>query len=490
MRRSPARGSRQPVTFGKSAAEPTASTPAPVTEQSVLQTWRELAGIAWPIMLSGLVTLVISSNDSVLLAHASPRVLASVIAASSIHAIAAMSVSGLVSAAQILISRATGAGRRDHAARASEAALWLGLWVGTAAAVLVTAIGPLVLAVLSGPAVDAGFARAYLFITVLALPFTGLTGAMRARVSGLGATRGLLVASITAAAVDVAASLILNALIGPFGVAVGTVLGTASGAAVFAVLIARSRRPAGAGLFVPAPRLRSLLIAHPAQVRQLLGLGWPEAIFFAASAGSGLVVTFLLAPFSPTALSASRFLEIAASMVVFTILVSISTASLTLLGRAAGAEAPDQWAMVWRRTAAFTLTIAALITVTGPLILPPLLRVIAGEEIAAAAQTVVWLAFAQTLFMALQVALVAGLRSLKDTRGPMLAGLIAEYVVFLPLGWYLTRHLELELLGVFLTHIAYWLAALAVCSSRLRPAFRRWQAELTAGTPPPLSKGP
>lgn len=58
---------------------------------------------------------------------------------------------------------------------------------------------------------------------------------------------------------------------------------------------------------------------------------------------------------------------------------------------------------------------------------------------------------------------------------------------FLPLGWYLTRHLELELLGVFLTHIAYWLAALAGCCSRLRPAFRRWQAELTAGTPPPQS---
>lgn len=436
--------------------------------KQLLRTWRELFAIAWPIALSGLVTLTISSNDAVLLGSASASVLASVVASSSLQSILAMSVAGLVSSAQILIARAAGAGRRDHAARASSTAIWAGVWIGTAAAVVVAAAGPPVLSLLGGAAIDPVFASRYLQITLLALPFVGLTSALRARVSGLGATRGLFAASAASAAVDILASLTLNALIGPFGVALGTLIGTVSGAAVFLWLVRRSTSAE-----IPPPQLRMLLVVSPRALRSLLALGWPEAVFFAASAGAGLVVTWLLSPFSPTLLSAARFLEIASVMVVFTILSSVGAAATTLLGRAAGAADADQWKHVWRSTTAFTLGIGALAILLGPFALPPLLRQITQPQIAAAAQTVVWLAFAQALIMAVQVAMTAGLRSLKDTRGPMAAAIIAEYAVFLPLGWLLTRHYELGLTGVFITHLAYWASALLVCAVRLLPRWRR-----------------
>lgn len=96
--------------------------------QRFAATVRELWQIGWPVMLSGLVSLFISSNDAILLVGSSDQVLSSGVAASSLQSVATMVVTGLVGASQVLISRAMGAGRRDHAARNGDAGLWLGLW--------------------------------------------------------------------------------------------------------------------------------------------------------------------------------------------------------------------------------------------------------------------------------------------------------------------------------------------------------------------------
>lgn len=451
---------------------------------SMLKTVRELWTIAWPVILSGLVTLLISGNDAVLLVGSSDRTLSSVVAASSVQTVAAMMVAGLVSSAQVLIARASGAGRRDHAARSADAALWLGVWGGVAGMLLLLLAGPLVLGVVAGAAVDGELAARYLGVTVTALPFAGLLAAMRARLAGLGRTRGLFIASAAAAVTDIGGSLLLNALIGPFGVALGTVAASIVGAAVVTFAGTRAGRSPNGSLALRAPNWRGLLRRPGAALRPVLALGWPEAVLFGANAGAGFVVVWLLSSAAPSQLAASRFLDLATSTIVYTVLAGFGTAAATLLGRAAGAQHLRRFAEVGRHAFVTTGSVAVIALLSGPWLLLGVLELAASDSVVAAAEPVVWIAFAQSPLMAVYVVLTASLRALKDTRSPMFASLISEYVVFLPLGLVLTRLVDWALLGVFLAHLAFWCAATAICVLRLRGRLRELRGTDAAAVQP------
>ncbi|MGY5765360.1 TfuA-like protein [Brachybacterium sp. DNPG3] len=467
-----------------SPADPRPAEERPVegrpAEQRLAATVRALSAIAWPVILSGLVTLFISGNDTILLAGASDRVLASAVASSSVHAVAAMVVAGLVGAGQVLISRAMGAGCRDHAARAADTGLWVGLWAGAATAILLALLGPFLLSALAGPAIDGAFASTYLSITLIALPCIGISSALRARCAGLGRARGLLVAAACAAVVDVGAAISLNLLLGPFGVAIGTVLGSATNMLIL-LLIAVRRLPASTG--VRGPRAASFVRVDRTALRALLALGWPEAILYGASSGAAVVATWLLSAGPSAELAASRFLELTIGSIVFTVLAGFGTAATTLLGRAAGAEDHQGFRRVLRHSLLLTLSIGALVLALGLVGYLPLLRLIAPETVVAASAGVVGLALAQIPLMALHVPITSALRTLKDTRGPMIASLVAEYAVFLPLGWFLTRILPLGLTGVFIDHLVFWAVSVLIIAVRLRPRYRALGAAVAAPRP-------
>lgn len=429
-----------------------------------LRTMRDLWPIAWPVILSGLVTLFINGNDAVLLVGSSDKVLASAVAASAVQFVAAMVVTGLVGASQVLISRAIGSGRRDTAARRADAGLWLGMWGGTGAGVLLVLSGPVLLWLLSGPAIDGDFARAYLTVTVAALPFVGLGSALRARLAGLAQARGLLFASSAAAAVDVAVAIVLNHMMGPFGVAIGTVAGAIANVLVLAWFAVR-RLPESTG--VRAPRATAVVRVGRGDLRDLLALGWPEAILYGASSGAAVVVAWLLSDGPPADLAASRILELTTSSIAWIVLTGIGTAATTHLGRSLGGGDLPAFRRILRHTLMVTLTVAAGIVVLGLFCYIPVLGLFAPPDVRAASVPVVWLAFAQVPLMALHVPVTAAVRSMKDTRTPMIASLIAEYAVFLPLGWILTRVAVLGLTGVFIAHLVFWVVSVLIVGIRL-----------------------
>ena len=434
------------------------------TTRTRFRTVRDLWQIGWPVILSGLVTLFISGNDAVLLVGSLDEVLSSAVAASSIQSVAAMVVTGLVGASQVLISRATGSGRHDDAAHSGDAGLWLGLWAGVGAAVLLMIAGPTLLSFLSGSAIDASFAHAYLTITLFALPCAGVGSALRSRLAGLGQGRGLFVASVCAAVADVAAAIVRNLGIGPSGVAIGTVIGSLFNALVLAWFAVR-RLPESTG--VPAPRASALVRVHRRDLKDLLTLGWPEAILYGASSGAAVVVTWLLSVGPPADLAASRILELTTTSLAWVVLAGIGTAATTLLGRAAGGGDLPAFLHTLRHTLIFTLAIAAGVLVIGPLVYLPVVGLFAPPSVLEASAPVVWLAFAQIPLMALHVPITSALRAMKDTRTPMLASLIAEYAVFLPLGWVLTRIFLLGLPGVFITHVVFWAVSVLIVGIRL-----------------------
>lgn len=430
---------------------------------------RALVRIAWPVALCGLVTLFVQGNDTVLLAGTTDAALAAAAAATAVQTVVALTLAGLVSGGQILVARGVGAARPDQVASAERSTMWVGTWAGLTSAVVVGGGAPVLLVPLAGPAVDAEAAASYLMITSLALPAVGVGAAVRARLTGLGTTRGLALAAGVTAVVDVGAALALVGPMGPHGVAVGTVAGAWAGVAV---LVRISRRVPATAARTRGGMAVALRRPEPA-VREVLRLGWPEALLFAATSGAGVVVVWLLSESAPAELAAARFFTLVATSAVFVLLSACGTAATTLLSRAAGAEDDAAFRRVMRQCLLVCGAIAAVVLALVPWLYLPALGLVASADVVAASRGAVLLAFAPLPLMAAHTCAVAALRALRRPRTPMLAALVGEYVVFLPVAWALTRKADLGLTGVLLADLAYWPCCLLICAAHLRVVCRR-----------------
>ncbi|GAB3533487.1 hypothetical protein GCM10027403_07570 [Arthrobacter tecti] len=417
---------------------------------------KELLRIALPLIGSGLVTMFVASNDAVLLGGFSAMTVAAAVVSSSIFGVAILFISGMGIPTQVLVARHLGAGEEREAVAAASAGFAVALWIAVPLGALLALSAPLATQWLGGSSADTELASLLLRITSCALPLAAASAVLRGFASGSGTTRVVLAASLASAAVDVVASILLSQWIGPHGVAVGTYLGLATGTSVLLGWNSARRLRNEA-----AVRVRAVVVRAGALHRTVLQLGWPEAVLGACSAGAAVVVTFLLSESGGAALSAVRYLELGTGY-VWVILVGLGSAATTLMARSLGAEDLPAMRCALRNSIQLCLGTAVLLLVIGGLCLPLLMHSIAPPETARLANAYVWLAFAQAVPMALVVCNNSVLRSFKDTRTPLRASLTAEYAVFLPLGWLLTRVWDLSLTGIFVSHLVFWSVFLTI----------------------------
>ncbi|CAN5145565.1 hypothetical protein BH20ACT5_BH20ACT5_13630 [soil metagenome] len=122
-----------------------------------------------------------------------------------------------------------------------------------------------------------------------------------------------------------------------------------------------------------------------------------------------------------------------------------------------------------------SVRVAVVLTALVATTAAPLARLAVDDPaVARAVGTVAVAGAAQALWMALTVVANGIVRGHGDSRTPLRASLVAEYAVFLPLGWLLCRELDLGLTGVFVAHHVYWatFAAIAGWSAARRSRFR------------------
>lgn len=427
---------------------------------------RRLAGVAWPLALNGLVSVLVSSNDVILLGRTSPVVIASAVVSSSVLTVAVSTLSGLAIGAQIEAARARGAGHDGAARTAVESALRLVAFIGIPIVAALVLLAPLLTRLLAGNAADPALAAAYLRITLIGAPFAMVAAVLRAAAAAYARTRVALVSAVVSACADVGLSLLLVGPLGWLGVAVGTVAGYVSAAVV--LLVWRHRLPAEL-----RPRLSWRLLARAAgQERAVFRLGWPESVLALFSTASGLVVVIVLADATPAMLAASKVLDVQLAL-SWVVLNACGQALLTLLAEARGAGR-DDLVTACLRTGAVALggTAATIFLLVAPWS-SRLAGLAGGPEVSAAVGALGWLAWGQVIWQAGCVLAVSLCRALRDTRAALTASLIGEYAVFLPAGLLLCRVLGLDLLGVLIAHHLFWLTFVTVAAIRARRAWLR-----------------
>ncbi|MDP3890294.1 MATE family efflux transporter [Nocardioides sp.] len=439
---------------------PDSTTPATSSEPDV--GFRRLLTVAWPLALHGLVSVGVSMNDVVLLGREGALVIASAVVASSLLTVVVIGVAAFAVATQIEASRARGAGDSGGAVAAVEGSLRLVLTLAAPVLLVLWLAAPVLTAAVAGSAADSTIAGDYLRITLLGVPLALGAAVLRAWATALGRTRVVLVAGVVAAGTDVAVSLALLPVWGWRGVAIGTVCGYAASAGSFLVWRLRLEVEHRPGL-----RLRPV-----GTERHLFALGWPEALLATFSTASGVVVVFVLAGSTPAVLAGVRLLEVQ-SMLAFVVLLSVGQAMLTLLGEAIGADRPDLFARARRHGLLVVGVLALVMYVVAAPLSGLFVRVVGGPGPAAAVGWLGLLAWLQVFWQAANVVLVTTCRALRDTRAALVASLVAEYAVFLPLGLLVCRVLGWDVLGVLVAHHAFWATFVAIVAWRARAAVRR-----------------
>ncbi|MFJ3921821.1 MATE family efflux transporter [Streptomyces sp. NPDC090022] len=424
-------------------------------------TMRRAWALAGPLLVAGLTQITVNIVDTVMLGHLSTTALSAFAVAAPVHLVALIVVRGWATAVQVQAARFHGAQRpgavgltvRVGLAGAVGAALVVGalLYVGAAP----------VLSVLGASDALVGPGAAYLRVMAFALPFAAISFTLQGACAGIGATRVTMYTALLVNAVNLPLGLLLifRAELGVSGAALASLAATAAGTC-YLLLHCRNRLPAYE---------KDADTAHSLAGR-LWRIGWPEM----GMSGIGYLNEALLAGFAARMgtqdLAAYRIVDNLV-LVVFTCLASVSSALMILAGQELGAGRREHVA-AWLRTGLRML----LLTLAVPAVLAigfgrPLMALVTEDP---GVTDKAWAATLPALLSLVPFAVALGyaavLRATGDTRSVMIASVVSDYLLLIPLGWFLGLHAGLGLPGIYLAWTAFGLLYAAM----LRPRCRRY----------------
>ncbi len=180
-------------------------------------------------------------------------------------------IAGMNVGMTIRLSQANGAGEPQAFRRCWAAALWIAGGCGLALALLMQLGLSTVLTAMNTPAEVLPEAMVYSRIYFLALPFSGMSGAVTSALYAKGESRAPLLVTMLTCAVNILLDwvLLVRLKMGIQGAALGTVLVAALTLCVYARILARS--------FPELLYLRGVR-ATLAEIRRVVGLGLPMAL--------------------------------------------------------------------------------------------------------------------------------------------------------------------------------------------------------------------
>lgn len=397
----------------------------------------ELVRLAWPIAVSMLSYSVMTLVSTLFVGRLGANALAGV----GLGGVAAFGLIvfgfGLLRAVKVVVSQATGAGRRG------EIPVYIAAGVALALALGLTSIGAgrLLAGVLprfSASAEAGALAAEYLWWRNLGAPFVLLAVVLREARYGLGDSRSPLVSALAANLVNIAldAVFILGLGLGVQGAGLATALAHVVEAAV---LVAVSQRP---GFAWSRVRLR--------HVAALLRLGVPLGLQFTLEIGAFAVLVAVLASIGAVDLAAHQ-IALQLTHLSFLPALAVGEAASVMVGQAVGAGEDHLVLKVGRRA----LLVATVYTGACGLAFVVFAELLAGAftaDLAVRAVTVklIWVAAAFQIFDGANAIARSVLRGTGDVRYPALIAVGIAWLSTPPLAWWLGVRLGFGALGGWL----------------------------------------
>jgi len=419
---------------------------------------RELAWLAYPVVLSHLCGSAMHVIDSMMVGRLGPTELGAV-GYGGIWLWTALTLFvGTATGVQTFVAQADGAGDHHLCGRWT----WQGFYAVAPIAVMGTAVFVAVLpALLEALGPSAGLreqAVTYVRWRSLGCLGLGVFMVLSSFFRGVGDTRTPLVASAVATAVNVGVNYCLifgHAGFPEWGVkgaGVGTAIAEWTGALVLLAAFGRRRL----ARFVTRPVAPSTV-----DIRRFLATSLPIGGQWFIEMSSFSLFSTLVAVMGDAAMAASQAL-IALLSLSFMQAVGIGVASATLVGRYVGAQDPDSAERAHRTALGLGCALATAVAVLLLAAPETLVRLFSSDpEVLRLGAPLVRLGALVQVFDALNIIASGSLRGAGDTRWPFVAQSLNAWCVSLPLAWLLGVALGLGVLGAWVA-LAVAMAVLTV----------------------------
>ncbi len=405
--------------------------PAPV-----LQELRALIHIGLPVVISQVLSLSMQFVDTVMSGHAGPNELAAIATASALFHPLVCFVIGVLVAMTPIVAQLQGSGRHRRIAPSVRQGLWVSQLLALLSLLLLPNLEPLLEAMEYDPEVIR-ITDGYLEALCWGLPAAYAYLALKHGLEGLGVTRPNMLLSLLGLGVNVLGNYTL--IFGNFGFprmgAIGA--GWTSALAHWIMLLGmwlyllRSRR------LQPLKFLSRFDPPRWGYWREILQVGLPSGLSFAAEVGMFAVVALMMGTFGVATLAAHQIsMNIAA--LTFMIPMGLSVAITQRVGHAVGKK--DWDAVRFRGRVGVLLCVACMTwTASAFWLLPETIVSLYTSDEAVTAMAVQILAMAALFQLSdgLQVSATGALRGLKDTRIPLIANLVSYWGVGLVLAYLL-----------------------------------------------------
>jgi len=427
----------------------------------------ELMRLSGPVVLSRLGIMVMGLTDAIVVGRFSAEQLGFHAMAWAPSSVFVTMTVGLLVGAQVMTSRAIGAGKPHETGAVLRRGLVYAFWIGMASAVSLAILGPPLLHMVHLPKALADGATAPLIVFSLSLPLYALTVVLSFWLEGLSRPGPVTIAMWVANGVNLAVNLLL--VPGTFGL---PALGAVGGA--WATFIARLALLVMLALYVVRLKdARTLGIFDkpardlPASIEQRrIGYGAGASNFFEVAAFAGMS---LVAGWIGGLSIAAWAVVINVAAVIFMLPLGISTATSVQVGRAYGSRDPA--GMTRAGWVAFAFT--AVVGLVAALLLFPLREWVAMAYTAdqnAIALIAPALALS-CLFLApdaVQVVAAQALRARGEVWIPTITHLISYGVIMGPLAWWLAIPMGLGVNGIVWSVIVTSFVSAAFLLGRFR----------------------
>jgi len=397
---------------------------------------RALLAHASPILVAQLASMSTTIVDTFIAGYAGTIDLAAVGIGSGVYISVMLAFAGIVQGLTPIAAQHFGAGRMAQLPASFQQGIWLASGLGAIGLLLMLFPGWLLQASSMTPQIEER-TRAYLMVLAFALPGTLIYRTCGGMLNALGRPRMLMFFGLGNAGI--------HALVAPtlaFGWLGTTPLG-AVGCAVSNVIITTLLAMAGLIYLAYSKHSRTLRLLSgwqaPSATRigEILHVGLPIGMSAFVEITSFALIALMVAPLGPIAVGGHRILG-SFGGVCYMLPLSISIATLALVGQAAGAQ---DWARVCKTIrvgmllgVAASTALALLLWISGDALIRAYTPDPAVQQLAIS--LIGLIAFYQ-LFDAVQTVAAQALRGLKQSMGPMVIHIVCFWGIGMAGGWWL-----------------------------------------------------
>jgi MATE family multidrug resistance protein len=454
---------------------------------------RATVALAAPVVATQLAQISMGFVDTIMVGHLSSDALAGIALGNSIFFTTVVIAMGVVMAVGPMVSQAFGAGDETALARSVRQGLWLAAALTVPCMLIVRHAGVFLSWMGQDPA-TVELSQSYLrAISWGAFPFLGFV-ALRSFIEGVSRPRPATVISFLAVGLNVGANYVL--MYGKLGFPALGLVGTGWASTVVfwfmmiaLVVVAQSSRTfASYGVFSHIRR------PDPHYLREIFRIGWPIGVSYGIESGLFMVTALFMGLLGTVALAAH---QVAIQCAAFTFMVplGIGIATSVRVGQAAGrrdARGVRNAGSVGISLAAAFMFFAAVVFWTLPRQIVGLYLDLgdpANTDVISLATSLLAVAAVFQIFDGVQVSAAGALRGLKDTRRPMIIGLVSYWLVGLSTGYVLGFTLDGGPTGLWWGLVVGLVAAAVLLSVRFqaRSGLETYEPETASAREPDVA---